>query len=295
MNILGESKVLLFFMKPNSTESLNVFDMIWQEIIHASFFPLKGCLHAPFIIKMIEVVTQFRYEKGTRHLSYTPFWIDPNNPAGRLRKAPASSREQTSAGPSRPSPDRGSPTPRGRGRGMGARLAHGIATFFSMCRNISSDVHELARRQRETDDNLHRQSISMGIPFAPRSPDVPLNAPPPEINEWHQQTYGVPFMTVEDEEAEEEEFFDDRDQFVPPPHQGDQGPSSSYPPPRILQAALLPQLTLGRKTLQSIWRRNSLIHPLPGDLCLFLFSYFWCSLPKRGRRVDGLVLGSPRG
>jgi hypothetical protein len=73
MNILGESKVLLSFMKPNSTESLNVFDMIWQEIVHASCFPLKGCLHAPFIMKMIEVVTQFRYEKGTRHLSYTPF------------------------------------------------------------------------------------------------------------------------------------------------------------------------------------------------------------------------------
>jgi hypothetical protein len=200
-------------MKPNSTESLNVFDMIWQEIIHASRFPLKGCLHAPFIMKMIEVVTQFWYEKGTRHLSYTPFWIDPNNPVGRLRKAPASSREQTFAGPSRPSPGRGSPTPRGRGhgRGMGARLAHGIAAFFSMCRNISSDVHELARRQRETNDNLHRQATSMGISFAPRSPDVPLHAPSLEINEWHQQTYGVPFMTAEDEEAEEEEFFDDRD------------------------------------------------------------------------------------
>ena len=152
MNILGESKVLLSFMKPNSSESLNVFDMIWQEIIHAACFPLKGCLHAPFIMKMIEVVTQFRYEKGTRHLSYTPFWIDPNNLAGRLRKAPPSSREQAAAGTSRPSPGRGSPTPRGRGRGrghgcsMGARLAHGIAAFFSMCRNISSDVHELARR-----------------------------------------------------------------------------------------------------------------------------------------------------
>ena len=128
-------------------------------------------------MKMIEVVTQFRYEKGTRHLSYTPFWIDPNNPAGRMKKAPASSHEQTSAGPSHPSPGRGFPTPRGRGsptprgcgrgRGMGARLAHGIAAFFLMCRNISVDVHELARRQWETDDNLRRQSISMGIPFAP--------------------------------------------------------------------------------------------------------------------------------
>jgi hypothetical protein len=128
MNILGESKVLLSFMKPNSSESINVFDMIWKEIIHAACFPLKGCLHAPFIMKMIEVVTQFLYEKGTRHLSYTPFWIDPNNPAGRLRKAPSSSCAHTFAGPaaaaatagaSRPSPGRGSPTPRGRGRGRG--------------------------------------------------------------------------------------------------------------------------------------------------------------------------------
>jgi hypothetical protein len=46
MNILGESKVLLSFMKPNSSESINVFYMIWQEIINA-----------PFIMKMIEVVT----------------------------------------------------------------------------------------------------------------------------------------------------------------------------------------------------------------------------------------------
>jgi hypothetical protein len=59
MNILGENKVLLLFMKPNSSESINIFDMIWQEIIHAACFPLKGCLHAPFIMKMIEVVTQF--------------------------------------------------------------------------------------------------------------------------------------------------------------------------------------------------------------------------------------------
>ena len=80
MNILGESKVLLSFMKPNSSESINVFDMIWQKIIQAVCFPLKGCLHAPFIMKMIEVVTQTWYEKGCKHTPYTPYWIDPSNP-----------------------------------------------------------------------------------------------------------------------------------------------------------------------------------------------------------------------
>jgi hypothetical protein len=112
---------------------------------------------------------------------------------------------------------------------MGARLAHGIAAFFSMCRNISADVHELARRQLETDDNLRRQASTMGMPFAPRSPDVPLHPPPLEINEWHQQAYGVPFMSADDEE--EEAYFDDREQFAPPPYHGDPG-QSSHPPPQ---------------------------------------------------------------
>jgi hypothetical protein len=93
MNNLGESKVLLSFMKPDSSVTLNVFDMIWQEIIHASCSPLKGCLHAPFLMKIVGVVTQIRCEKGTRHLPYTPLWIDPNNPAGRMKKAPAGSHE----------------------------------------------------------------------------------------------------------------------------------------------------------------------------------------------------------
>jgi hypothetical protein len=37
-------------------------------------------------------------------------------------------------------------------------------------------------------------------------------------------------MSAEDE-GKEEEFFDDREQYVSPPHQGDPGPSCSYPPP----------------------------------------------------------------
>jgi hypothetical protein len=264
MNILGESKVLLSFMKPNSSERINVFDMIWQEIIHAACFPLKGCLHAPFIMKMIEVVTQFRFDKGTRHQSYTPFWIDPNNPAGRLRKAPSSSRGHTSAGPSagagagasRPSPGCGSPTPcgrgrgRGRGRGMGARLAHGFAAFFSMCRNIAADVHEVARRQRETDDNLRRQASALGTPFAPRSPDVPLHPPPPDVNEWYQQAYGVPFSTADDVE-EEETYFDDPEQFVPPSYHGDPGQSSSYPLPQDPSGSAPPPAQSGEEHFAS--------------------------------------------
>jgi hypothetical protein len=55
MNVLGESRVLIYFMKPSKKEMINVFDLIWEEIVHAAWTQYKGCVHAPFIMKMIEV------------------------------------------------------------------------------------------------------------------------------------------------------------------------------------------------------------------------------------------------
>jgi hypothetical protein len=132
---------------------------------------------------------------------------------------------------------------------MDARLAHGFATFFSMCRNIAADVHEVARRQRETDDNLRRQASALGTPFAPRSPDVPLQPPPPDVNEWYQQAYGVPFTTADD--VEEETYFDDPEQFVPPPYHGDPGQSSSYPPPQDPSGSAPPPAQSGEEHFAS--------------------------------------------
>jgi hypothetical protein len=221
-------------MKPNSSESLNVFDMIWQEIIHASCSPLKGCLHAPDIMKMIEVVTQFRYEKGTRHLSYTPFWIDPNNPAVWMKKAPASSREQTQLVPPILLLVMALPLHVVVVEVMVAAWEPGWLMGlhpFSLCAGtflltFMSWTGSIGKRVAISVVSLSLWEFLL-LPTRRRaSPCTPL-----EINEWHQQAYGVPFMSTDDEDVEEEEFFDDRDQFVPPPHQGDPGPSSSYPPP----------------------------------------------------------------
>jgi hypothetical protein len=73
MNVLGESHVLLLLLTPNSTSRLNVFDMIWEEIIWASWSHLKGCLHAPYIMRMIEVVTQIHFDKPVKHSLYMPY------------------------------------------------------------------------------------------------------------------------------------------------------------------------------------------------------------------------------
>jgi hypothetical protein len=53
--------------------------------------------------------------------------------------------------------------------------------------------------------------------------------------------------------------------------------------PRILQEAILPQLSLGKKTLRRTWRLNSLIRILlSGDLWLVVLSFFGASCQKGG-------------
>jgi hypothetical protein len=185
VNVLGDSQTLLFFMQPNKTHRLNVFDLIWQDIIYVSFYPTKGCVHALFIMKIIEVVSQTWVEKEVHHVAYTPYWIDSTNPTRRSKRAHAgaarqdySSDEPPPMPPCHPSSSRAASSScpmdrsscgRGRGRGLGSHLANGITAMLSMCRDISGDVHELARRQWETYDNIRRQSVFPGEPLPPRS------------------------------------------------------------------------------------------------------------------------------
>jgi hypothetical protein len=70
INVLGESCVLLLLLTPNSIGHLNVFDMILEEILRAFWSPLKGCLHAPYIMKMIEAITQIHFDKPVQHSRY---------------------------------------------------------------------------------------------------------------------------------------------------------------------------------------------------------------------------------
>jgi hypothetical protein len=109
---------------------------------------------------------------------YKPFraWVGPSGsnvhlyPTSRLKWAPASFEEPASTTPHHPLSSHATTATRlmdrdgrgrGRGRGLGSCLAHGSAVIFSMCRDISVDMHELARRQRATDDNICLQSASL--------------------------------------------------------------------------------------------------------------------------------------
>jgi hypothetical protein len=70
---------------------------------------------------------------------------------------------------------------------------------------------------------------------------------------------------------EDEELFDDIEQYVPPPHQGDLGPSSSYPLPQDPSSSYHPPAYPVEENFA-------------GDMWLLLSSCFWCLLPKKGEK-----------
>jgi hypothetical protein len=244
VNVHGESHVLLYFMKPNKNFRINVFDMIWKEIIHASWNTSKGCVHAPFIMKMIEVVSQTYFQKDSKHVKYTPYWIDPNNPAGRSKRAPtsaepgassSSSEEPAPAPPLHPSSSRAAaasrPMSRGdRGKqgGFKALLKKGFNAMFAIYRENSIHTAELVRRTMELDQNFRRH-----VAGQPLLPVRPYNPPPPmadTLDQWHQQTYGVPFSASDQEISEDEPVTPPAaSASVPPPTPP--AASASVPPP----------------------------------------------------------------
>jgi hypothetical protein len=125
----------------------------------------------------------------------------------------------------------------GQGRGLFVCLAKGIAGVFAMCRSqaIEESVHR--RRTKALHEDFQGFVASMGHPLPPRSPPPLTPAYPENLNEWHQQEYGVPFVTPEDEA---DEFDDSFYTSAPPPCPGpgpipgDPGPSRfghHHPPP----------------------------------------------------------------
>jgi hypothetical protein len=256
MNVLVESRVFLLLLAPNSLAGINVFDMIWEEILRASWSPLKGCLHAPFIMKMIEVVTQTCFKKPVKHSHYVPYWVDSSNPATRTKRAPSGSGGPASSDEPPPQPPhhesssgaaaasrpmdrsgRGSGQGQGHGRGLFIRLAKGIFGAFVMChdRAIEESVHR--RQSDRLHEDFRRYAAVTGHPLPPGSPPPLTPTFPMDLNEWHQQEFGVPFITPEDEV---EEFDDSYYTSAPPPPPysgqgpipGDSRPSSSghFPP-----------------------------------------------------------------
>jgi hypothetical protein len=118
---------------------------------------------------------------------------------------------------------RGSDLGQGWGRGWGffIRLAKGLLGVFAMCRTWA--VEESVRRRRT--DRLHEDFLcyaaETGHPLPPGSPPPPAPTFPANLNEWHQQEFGVAFITPEDEvEDYDDPFYTPDPPHPPPPYSG---------------------------------------------------------------------------
>jgi hypothetical protein len=196
-------------------------------------------------MKMIKVVTQTRFEKPVKHSRYVPYWVDSSNPAARTKWAPSGSGGPTSSDELPPQPPhhesssrvaaasrpmdrsrRGSGQGRGRGRGLFIRLAKGIFGAFAMCRDRAIEESMHWRRSDRLHEDFRHYAAATGHPLPPGSPPPPTPTFPANLNEWHQQEFGAPFITPEDEA---EEFDDSYYTSAPPP---------PHPPPYLGQGPI---------------------------------------------------------
>lgn len=106
---------------------------------------------------------------------------------------------------------------RSKKRGVRA-LIRGLNGIYAICRESYVQIAELKRKNVEYNENFRRFMLESDnfrryVGRVPLRPAPPYNPPPPmpdTLDQWVQQTYGVPFD--EDISDDEEEISDDEDE-----------------------------------------------------------------------------------
>jgi hypothetical protein len=130
---------LLNRMAPDE-EGFCVFDFIWNELRRAMNDPMKHLSYAPYLMYMIERVTNVRYPKDVVH-----------EPLCHLRdraKRPPKGRKYVGSSSAAPHHDdlpaaRSSPPPPRRHRG--SMIKRVLKSIFSMCKTIATETNENRR------------------------------------------------------------------------------------------------------------------------------------------------------
>lgn len=106
---------------------------------------------------------------------------------------------------------------RSKKRGVRA-LIRGLNGIYAICRESYVQIAELKRKNVEYNENFRRfmlesENFRRYVGRVPLRPAPPYNPPPPmpdTLDQWVQQTYGVPFD--EDISDDEEEISDEEDE-----------------------------------------------------------------------------------
>jgi hypothetical protein len=226
MNVQSNSQLLLSFFTPKEEQEFSIFDLLWREILSISWDYKKSLAFAPFIMKMIEVVTKYHFEKTVEHVAYVPKLIKLNiaPPAGvgtsrsRAPQSPQTSgeldpplpRHESSSRAARASRPMAHTSGSGGRRGSGSSfLRRGLNALFHMCRANRNDILDTRREQHEFQDRMLRQLSSMSRqPVDPMPPYQDHVRPADNLDEYHRQVFGY---DIEEEQGDHEE-----QQEVPP-------------------------------------------------------------------------------
>jgi hypothetical protein len=178
---------LLNWMAPDE-EGFCIFDFIWNELRRAMNDPMKYLPYAPYLMYMIERVTNVSYPKDVVHEPFRHL-RDRAKKAPKARKYVGSSsvaprRDDVPAAPSPPRPPR---------RHRGSMIKRVLKSIFSMCKTIATETNENRRDIIEIKSNL-------GLPIDPYR-ELPTFDDP--FAEWDVQ---------DEEEGQEEEEEDNEEE-----------------------------------------------------------------------------------
>jgi hypothetical protein len=142
----GEATALRYFapnllnrMAPDE-EGFCIFDFIWNELRRVMNDPMKYLPYAPYLMYMIEKVTNVRYPKDVVHELFRHL-RDRAKKAPKARKYVGSSsaapcHDDLPAAPSPPRPPR---------RHRGSLIKRVLKSIFSMCKTMATETNENRR------------------------------------------------------------------------------------------------------------------------------------------------------
>jgi hypothetical protein len=127
---------LLNRMAPDE-EGFCIFDIIWNELRRAMNDPMKYLPYAPYLMYMIERVTNVRYPKDVVHEPFRHL-RDQSKKAPKAHKYVGSSSAAPRCDdvPAAPSP------PRPPSRHRGSMIKRVLKIIFSMCKTMATETNE---------------------------------------------------------------------------------------------------------------------------------------------------------
>ena len=195
---IGGASVILSSMGPflkafqeGNEEDFSAFGFIYRQIQLTSWDPKKSCTHAPYIMKMIEVVTQKEFIKEVSHEPYRPVRISET--AKRRGRKPSQPRPQSVPLPSSCATAAAYP------EDVQGLLLQGMRSVFGM----SMAIYEANREHhRFVQEELHRAEVQrkmiaehVGVTLSLVCPLPPAPQQPEWWNPLFQQSFVQPQQT----------------------------------------------------------------------------------------------------